>query len=183
MFHMPGHERDISERARLRFEVWKAVQERKSGDPKSYDRLRALELPRREALGYFFELISIRPDYLQGGITHLLHDFPFSSDGLMSSPGVGAFIQAYIDEVIGYNDEIRNEGADMSLENEREWWFDFGFKHLGNSDEETQQLLQWMETHPEEVVACFAKEWKFAREYSAEFLERARNGTLKKIRF
>lgn len=176
--HMPGPEGDISERAKLRFEVWKAVQGRKAGDTRDYDRL-----PREQALGCLFELAIKRPDYLQGGITNLAHDFPFPPDGLLNPLGVGAFIQVYIDETIGYNDKVRDKGKSLSSKQYKEWWHDLGFKHFGNSEKETQQLLQWMQEHPEEVVECFSREWKLAQEYSGEFLKRAKKGKLKRISF
>lgn len=139
--HMLGSEGDILERERLRFQVWKAIQERKAGDTKGFDRLRALELPREQALRYIFELAIRRPDYLQGGIVDFERDFPFPQNGLLNPVGVGAFIQVYIDEAIGYNDEVGNEEISLSPEQYRKWWHDLGFKHLGNSDQETQQLL------------------------------------------
>ncbi len=134
-------------------------------------------------LGYLLELMLRRPDYLQGGITDFVRDFPFPEDGLLNPVGVGAFIQIYMDEATGYNDRVRYKEKRLSPEQYKDWWCEEGFRNLGNSDEETRQLLQWIQEHPQEVVECFSREWKLARGYSREFLMLARKGKLKRISF
>lgn len=165
---MLGPEGDISERARLRFEVWKAIQEKKMGDTTDFDRL-ALVLPRNQMLGYLIELTLRRPDYLQGGVTDFVRDFPFPEDGLLNPVGVGAFIQIYMDEATGYNDRVRYKGKRLSPEQYKDWWCEEGFRHLGNSDEETRQLLQWMQEYQRKWLSVLVENGNLLEDIQKNF--------------
>lgn len=163
----------------LRFQFWKVMQERQNPtDKPNFNRLGVLELPRQQQLSLLFELFMQRPDYLQGGIRSF-EGLSYPTDGNLQPLGVGAFIQTYIDEVDGYNDQYRDEP--VSKDEEINFWFGLGFKMLGNSDEDTKELMTWVQDHPNEVVEQFAKEWIGGREYASEFLELAKQDKLKKI--
>lgn len=94
---------------RLRLEFWKAMQERQAqpSEKPNFDRFAALELTRNQALGYLFQLMLRRPAHLQGSIRSFSGLELPPTGGMMSAVGVGAFIQMYVDEVTGYNDQFR----------------------------------------------------------------------------
>lgn len=174
-------ERNSEEESRFRFEIWKAMQEKTVSDPKSqFDRLAALELGRLETLKYLFDMVVRRPDYINGGITKLT-GLNYPLNGILEPLGIGSFVQIYIDEVIGYNDDVRRNDQALSADEEKEYWFTLGFKHLGNSDHETRQLIGWMQEHPQEVADYLHKAWISGKEWTKEFLIRSKEGSLKKI--
>ena len=159
----------------LRLEFFKASQESKPGD-KPYDRLASLELTREQKLALFFQQNFHRDENLQGNIT-TLEGLDTKPDGFLKPLGPGAFVQIYIDEVIGVNRRPKN----ITQEEYERFWFDQGFKHMGNSDSETKELVLWMQQNPEAVVAFFNKEWGLAEDVTQKLLRLAEKGKLKRI--
>lgn len=180
---MSNPDRERSEEASIRFAVWQAMQKGPDLDRKaSFDQLAALELGKIETLKYLFDMTFRRPDYLLGGITNLTDpEVPYDPERRMTVFGVAAFLQVYIDEVTGYSDEVRRDGKPLTPEQEKDFWFTMGFQHLGNSDQETCQLINWMQEHPQEVADFFHKVWGPGKEYTGEYLDFAQEGRLKQI--
>lgn len=90
--------------------------------------------------------------------------------------GLPAFVQFYIGEQI--DDEFGDDFTDTT------YWLEKGKTFLGNSYFETEQLLKSFEENPYTVADYLRHVWgQIADSYIDQFLEKAENGELKKLKF
>lgn len=92
-----------------------------------------------------------------GGFTELPDSAALRDDDMMGKPllgpGLPTFVEAYMDWATMSEDEH------FPPQKELEGWLNRGRLHLGNSEEETKQLLAWMQENPLAVADYLDAVW------------------------
>lgn len=116
-----------------------------------------------------------------GKITKLPDIANLTENNLTGKPllgsGLPTFVQAYIDWT------TMPEGEHFSVEKEIVNWLDRGRIHLGNTENETKQLLKWMQENPLAVADYLDTVWvpEYSEWTTVQFRELAEQNQLRRF--
>lgn len=170
---------DPNRSKQVRLEAWRILEEYSIfGDVN--DKLQTLGLSEQDIEKIRLDFIEgsvFAPSKLSGKITELpklLKDHK----GRLLGGMLPSMVQSYVGWMT-YDHETNPQHGKLSH------WVDFWGRGLGNTPDETRQLMTWMQENPFEVADYLDRVWfpEFSKELTDPFRVRAYNGTLPRLDF